>query len=367
MSIRLNNLGKSYDGKNWILQKINVEIQKGEFFAIVGPSGCGKSTLLRMLAGLTPASEGQILIDQQDVTNVPPKERHLTMVFQSYALFPYLNVADNVAFGLKINKLPADEIKKRVDQALKMNNLEDLRERKPRELSGGQRQRVAIARAVASQQPICLMDEPLSNLDALLRVKMRGRIRRLQQKLGLTMIYVTHDQIEAMTMADRIMVINHSHIQQVGTPQEIYEHPANDFVAGFFGTPPMNILPFTQKEKSQTVKLDQCLQVHLPFALSPGQYELGVRPQSLAAAADSQAGNGRVMNVEYQGANEILDVMLDQGHKLQIVHLPQDEIGAGQRISVYPNGRFHIFGADHQLVTEGVETNAAKQTQAKSL
>lgn len=358
MSIRLKDLRKTYNGKEWILRDINVEIKKGQFFAIVGPSGCGKSTLLHMIAGLTPVSAGQIMIDGQDVTNLPPKDRHLTMVFQSYALFPYLNVEDNIAFGLKINKLPAAEIKQRVDKALRMNNLVELRKRKPRELSGGQRQRVAIARAVASQQPICLMDEPLSNLDALLRIKMRGRLRRLQQKLGLTMIYVTHDQVEAMTMADRIMVINHSHVQQVGSPQDIYQHPANDFVAGFFGTPPMNILPFTQEQKSKSVRLDQCLQVSSPAPLAPGQYELGMRPQSLKIVTADAASNATVMNIEYRGANEILDVQLNRQQKMQIVYVPQEEIKVGQRVGVYPDGKFYIFGKKHQLVTEGVTTFA---------
>lgn len=362
MSIQLKNLSKSYDGRQWVLKNINVNIKEGEFFAIVGPSGCGKSTLLHMIAGLTPASRGQIIINNQDVTNLPPKERHLTMVFQSYALFPYLNVEENVAFGLKINKISPTEIKKRVAQALRMNNLENLRKRKPRQLSGGQRQRVAIARAIASQQPICLMDEPLSNLDALLRVKMRGRIRRLQQKLGLTMIYVTHDQVEAMTMADRIMVINNHYIQQVGTPQDIYQHPANDFVAGFFGTPPMNLLPFNQIEKSKLIKLDQCLQINLPFALSPGKYELGLRPQALKIDLTKEITNGSVMNIEYQGANEILDVRLNSGQKMQIFHLPQAKIKAGQRIGIYPHGRYYIFDRNHKLLTEGMTNDNVKKS-----
>lgn len=360
MSIQLKSISKTYDNQEWILKNINVNIKQGEFFAIVGPSGSGKSTLLRMIAGLTPASRGQIIIDGKDVTNLPPKKRHLTMVFQSYALFPFLNVEQNVAFELEIKKIPAAEIKKRVTLALQMNNLENLRKRKPRELSGGQRQRVAIARAVASHQPICLMDEPLSNLDALLRVKMRGRLRRLQQKLGLTMIYVTHDQVEAMTMADRIMVINNHHLQQVGTPQEIYQQPANDFVAGFFGTPPMNILSFKQATKSQTVKLDQCLSVNSPIALSSGNYELGLRPQSLKVIANSEKTNGTLMNIEYQGINEILDVKLDQGQKVQILSKPQAKIKTGQRIGVYAHGKFYIFDLNHQLLTKGETMNEKK-------
>lgn len=360
MSIELRNLSKTYDGKQWILKKINVTIHQGEFFAIVGPSGCGKSTFLRMIAGLTPVSRGHIFINQQEITSLPPKERHLTMVFQNYALFPFLNVEDNVAFGLKIRKLPAAEIKQRVTKALKMNNLEKLRKREPRQLSGGQRQRVAIARAVASGKPICLMDEPLSNLDALLRVKMRGRLHRLQRKLGLTMIYVTHDQVEAMTMADRIMVINNHHVQQVGTPQEIYQHPANDFVAGFFGTPPMNILPFTQKTKSSLVKLDPCLQVEAPIKLESGKYELGIRPQSLMVDQTASVTNGSLISLEYQGANEVIDVHLDSGQNVQVLSKPQTLTGIGQRVAVYPQDKFYIFGANHQLLTEGGIMNEKK-------
>lgn len=213
MSTVLTNVCKQYDQGKTVLGNVSAEIQTGEFFVIVGPSGCGKSTLLRMIAGLTDVTDGEIQIDDRIVNDLPPKDRKLTMVFQSYALFPFLSVWDNVAFGLKAKKRNPEEIDEHVNNALKMVSLEDLKDRKPRELSGGQRQRVALACAVASDAKICLMDEPLSNLDVQLRIKMRQEIYALQRKLGLTLIYVTHDQVEAMTMADHIMVLHNSEVQ----------------------------------------------------------------------------------------------------------------------------------------------------------
>ncbi len=243
MGIELKGITKTYDHATTpVLNGIDAEIQDGELFVIVGPSGCGKSTLLRMIAGIIPISDGILTINGQVMNGVPPKDRNLSMVFQSYALYPFLSVRDNVAFGLKARKMPTDEIEKRVNDALAMVTLTPFADRKPRELSGGQRQRVALARAIASDSKICLMDEPLSNLDAQLRVRMRSEIRELQRKLGLTLIYVTHDQTEAMTMADHVMVLNDQHVQQIDAPLDIYNHPANHFVAQFFGTPQINLL-----------------------------------------------------------------------------------------------------------------------------
>ncbi|MCS6109282.1 ABC transporter ATP-binding protein, partial [Clostridium botulinum] len=311
---------KQYDdqGKT-VLKNVTAKIETGEFFVIVGPSGCGKSTLLRMIAGLTQISNGEISIDGQIVNNLPPKDRNLTMVFQSYALFPFLSVWDNVAFGLRARKHEQSEIEERVNNALKMVNLEELKDRKPRELSGGQRQRVALARAVASDAKICLMDEPLSNLDAQLRIKMRQEIYALQRKLGIILIYVTHDQVEAMTMADRIVIMNDGMIQQVGTPAELYSKPANKFVAGFIGSPATNF--FDVKLVDGKIVNDQGLNIAVP----EGQYKVlekqgyvgkeltfGIRPEDVHAeevaiqAFPDALINAKIQVSELLGAESIL-------------------------------------------------------------
>ena len=240
--IEIRDLTKSYDGTLNILEKISLDVEEGEFYVLVGPSGCGKSTLLRIIAGLEKITSGTLKIDGKLANNMLPKDRNLSMVFQNYALYPHMTVKDNILFGLDVKKVPKDEQKRRLDEAAEMLGLTPYLKRKPRELSGGQRQRGALARSVCSQSPICLMDEPLSNLDAKLRGQMRTEIRRLQKKLGLTVIYVTHDQVEAMTMGDRIMVLHGGKIQQTGTPLELYNKPANTFVAGFIGSPQMNLV-----------------------------------------------------------------------------------------------------------------------------
>lgn len=351
MSIILKDLGKTYDGHQWVLQGINLTIKDGEFFAVVGPSGCGKSTLLNMIAGLIPVSKGQIEINGQDVTNLPPKDHQLTMVFQSYALFPFLDVAHNVAFGLSAHHLSKDDIKRRVDQAMAMTGLSDLAHRRPRELSGGQRQRVAIARAVASDAKICLMDEPLSNLDARLREKMRSRLRELQRRLHLTIIYVTHDQIEAMTMADRIMVLHHHEVQQIGTPQSIYERPQNTFVAGFFGNPPMNLLKATAQDATLQVTKD--FDLRAKNTLPAGQYTVGIRPQNLQVSDDRPA-NAHISNIEYQGPNQILDLDLaDHQHLQAQIATRSQQLTVGQAVHLHVDQHFYVFDDQQQLLSEG--------------
>jgi multiple sugar transport system ATP-binding protein len=225
-----------------IIEKMNLTIEHGEFMVLVGPSGCGKSTALRMIAGLEEISDGAISIGGRKVNELAPKERDVAMVFQNYALYPHMTVRENIEFGLKIRKVPADQRSKLVDEAATVLGIEKLLERKPKELSGGQRQRVALGRAIVRKPSVFLFDEPLSNLDAKLRVQMRAEIKRLQHKLGVTTVYVTHDQIEAMTMGHRIAVMKDGFLQQVGTPLEVYDTPANLFVAQFIGTPPMNFL-----------------------------------------------------------------------------------------------------------------------------
>lgn len=240
--LSFKNLQKVYDGNVKAVSDFNLEVADKEFIVLVGPSGCGKSTTLRMVAGLEDISEGDLIIDGRRVNNVPPKDRNIAMVFQSYALYPHMSVYDNMAFGLKLRKRPKDEIKERVNEAAQILGLQDLLDRKPKALSGGQRQRVALGRAIVRDAEVFLMDEPLSNLDAKLRVQMRAEIIRLHERIKTTTVYVTHDQVEAMTMADRIVIMNDGYIQQVGSPSEVYDYPNNLFVGGFIGTPAMNFV-----------------------------------------------------------------------------------------------------------------------------
>src|SRR5208282_2444526 len=241
--VSIRKVVKNYDGGVQAVKGIDLEIADHEFVVLVGPSGCGKSTTLRMIAGLEEISAGEIWIGGDVVNDVPPRDRDIAMVFQNYALYPHMSVFDNMAFGLKLRKFPKDEIKRRVDEAARILDIEALLERKPRALSGGQRQRVAMGRAIVRNPKVFLFDEPLSNLDAKLRVQMRTEIKKVHQTVRTTTVYVTHDQVEAMTLADRVVVMNHGRIEQVGAPQELYHHPATRFVAGFIGSPAMNFIP----------------------------------------------------------------------------------------------------------------------------
>ena len=239
--VRVDNVAKRWNGHLGV-EGVSLSIRRGAFVALLGPSGCGKSTTLRLLSGLELPDEGRITIDERDVTTVAPSERNLSMVFQSYALFPHLSVAENVVFGLKVRKVGAADRRKKLARALEITGLTGFENRKPGELSGGQRQRVALARAIVANQPLCLMDEPLSNLDAKLRASVRKDIKKLQIDLGITVVYVTHDQTEAMSMADMVVLMKDGHIQQTGTPEELYYKPANTFVAEFVGAPPMALI-----------------------------------------------------------------------------------------------------------------------------
>ena len=240
--VSIRKVVKNYDGGVQAVKGIDLEIGDQEFVVLVGPSGCGKSTTLRMIAGLEEISDGEIWIGGDVVNDVPPRDRDIAMVFQNYALYPHMSVFDNMAFGLKLRKFPKDEIKRRVDEAARILDIQPLLARKPRALSGGQRQRVAMGRAIVRNPKVFLFDEPLSNLDAKLRVQMRTEIKKVHQTVRTTTVYVTHDQVEAMTLADRVVVMNHGVIEQVGAPQELYHHPATRFVAGFIGSPAMNFL-----------------------------------------------------------------------------------------------------------------------------
>jgi iron(III) transport system ATP-binding protein len=285
VSLEARNIAMSY-GRNVVLKDINLVIEPGEFFALLGPSGSGKSTLLRLIAGFNAAQSGQLLIDGRDVSNVPPWRRDVGMVFQNYALWPHMTVRQNVAFGLEERKLPKALIDDKVRAALALVNLAEYAQRRPSQLSGGQQQRVALARTIAIEPQVLLLDEPLSNLDAKLRVQMRTELRSLQRKLGITTIFVTHDQEEAMTTADRIAVMDQGVIQQVGTPMALYDEPANRFVANFVGS--INLLPGTVEAAvgGVTFRTRVFGAIHLPLAkAAPGAAEIAIRPHSLVLAA----------------------------------------------------------------------------------
>jgi multiple sugar transport system ATP-binding protein len=291
--VGFDRIGKVYADGTRAVNSLSLDIPDGEFMVLVGPSGCGKTTALRMLAGLEEISEGVMRIGDRAVNHVPARDRDIAMVFQSYALYPHLSVYENIAFGLKLKKLPKREIDDRVQKAAKTLGLEELLKRKPRNLSGGQRQRVAMGRAIVREPAVFLMDEPLSNLDAKLRVQTRGEISRLQRELATTTIYVTHDQVEAMTMGDRVAVMRKGELQQVAPPQELYDRPVNLFVGGFIGSPAMNMLDATVNRTNGTVSLklsdDQslevdpsCLDTHPALAGYDGRkVVLGIRPESL--------------------------------------------------------------------------------------
>lgn len=338
--IELVEISKSYDKQEDVLNEINLTIDEGEFFVLVGPSGSGKSTLLRMIAGLEEISGGVLKINGDMVNHIPPKDRNLSMVFQNYALYPHLSVEQNILFGLKAKKVEKQEQQKRLHEAAEMMGLTELLKRKPRELSGGQRQRVALARSIVSQSPLCLMDEPLSNLDAKLRANMRVQIRRLQKKLGMTMIYVTHDQVEAMTMGDRIMVLNDGKIQQVGKPINLYNEPANLFVATFIGSPKMNMgKAMFSKDGKHLIVEDQ---LQIPIDASFGQdipknrpLTIGIRAEHiLPETARTIKHTLEVVNVEQLG-NET-SIAFDVGQELWTAKWPgQWSISVGKKIPVH--------------------------------
>jgi multiple sugar transport system ATP-binding protein len=300
---------KLYGDGTRAVDRLDLGIEDGEFMVLVGPSGCGKTTALRMVAGLEEVSDGNVRIGDRVVNDLSPKRRDIAMVFQSYALYPHLSVRDNMAFPLKLAKLPKDEIRRRVDEAARVLDLEPYMKRKPRALSGGQRQRVAMGRAIVRQPAVFLMDEPLSNLDAKLRVQMRADIKKLQSDLGVTSIYVTHDQVEAMTMGDRVAVMRKGELQQVASPQELYDNPVNIFVAGFIGSPAMNMLA-GRVESGRITLGDSVLPVSGLDAYAGGELVVGIRPEDLEDAAlveeDGPRLRGRVELRESLGSEVLV-------------------------------------------------------------
>ena len=361
-SVTFDHVTKRFDEVTAI-NDLSLEIADREFLVLVGPSGCGKSTALRMLAGLERMTHGNIYIGDRLVNDVPAKDRDLAMVFQSYALYPHMSVYDNMAFGLKLRKMKKDEIRRRVTDAAKVLGLEDLLKRKPRQLSGGQRQRVAVGRAIVREPKAFLFDEPLSNLDAKLRVETRAGLSKLHERLGTTFIYVTHDQVEAMTMADRIAVLRDGIIQQVGMPQELYEHPDNIFVAGFIGSPAMNFFDATVKGEPESLQLDAGpFQLAIPREKAAGllpyrgkKIVLGVRPESIH---DSDFPRSGVIPIPVQANVDVLELMgnevflhlISDGTNFLARVDPRTTARPGQKIQVlFDLGEMQAFDAETQL------------------
>jgi multiple sugar transport system ATP-binding protein len=351
--VTFEHVWKRYSGDVVAVRDFNLDIQDEEFLVLVGPSGCGKTTALRMIAGLEEITEGTLRIGNRVVNDLAPKDRDVAMVFQSYALYPHMSVRDNLAFGLKLRKVPKAEIDRRVQEAARMIELGNLLDRKPKQLSGGQRQRVALGRAIVREPAVFLMDEPLSNLDAKLRVQTRAEIARLHQRLRTTIVYVTHDQVEAMTMGDRIAVMNTGVLQQVGPPQELYERPVNKFVAGFIGSPAMNFMNLTVERNNGTLMLkDQNVTLPVPNRLrsaveaSGGQLTAGIRPEHF------ELGNGGVdaINlrattdvVEFLGNEELLHVRIGDHDVVAIVGAAH-RVRPGDVIELsVPVDKIHLF------------------------
>jgi sn-glycerol 3-phosphate transport system ATP-binding protein len=343
--VELRNVRKSY-GATAVIHGVDVSVADGEFIVIVGPSGCGKSTLLRMVAGLEEITAGEIVIGDRVVNNLEPKDRDIAMVFQNYALYPHMSVFDNMAYGLRIRGLGRDDIAARVNRAAEILELGPLLPRKPRQLSGGQRQRVAMGRAIVREPAVFLFDEPLSNLDAKLRVQMRFEIQKLHRRLSTTSLYVTHDQVEAMTLAQRMVVMNAGRAEQIGAPMEVYENPQTLFVAGFIGSPAMNILP-GRAARGGTVTLDHGGVVRADVALDAGRtVSVGIRPEHLAPCAAADAFlSGSVDVIEQLGADTLVHVA--HGRESVIARLPQGthpDAGTTMPLAADP-ARVYIFDA----------------------
>jgi ABC-type sugar transport system ATPase subunit len=334
-TLSLQSIHKQFE-QTQVIHGVDLAVQDGEFVVFVGPSGCGKSTLLRMIAGLDEPTSGHILIDGESVNHIGAADRGCAMVFQSYALYPHMTVHANMAFGLENAKVPKATIEHKVQEAAALLRLDQLLQRRPTQLSGGQRQRVAIGRAIVRDPKIFLFDEPLSNLDAELRVSMRTELRELHQRLRSTMIYVTHDQVEAMTLADKIVVLRAGRVEQVGSPQTLYERPCNTFVAGFIGSPRMNFLPFA------AVSLGNALAHGLPSHTD----QIGIRPEHWQPCEADQGLGVQVTGSEYMGSQRLVQARLGGEHRLEILVNGEQPIHSGQtlHVRVAPEHR-HAFDA----------------------
>jgi len=353
-TVKFNGLNKIYDNGFHAVHDVYFKIEDKEFVVLVGPSGCGKTTTLRMVAGLEDISTGELLIDDKVVNDIAPKDRDIAMVFQNYALYPHMSVYDNMAFGLKIRKYPKQEIDSRVKNTSRILEIEQLLDRKPRQLSGGQRQRVAVGRAIVRRPKVFLFDEPLSNLDAKLRVQMRAELSSLHSRLKATMIYVTHDQIEAMTMGDKIVVMKLGLIQQIGDPMTLYNQPINKFVAGFIGSPPMNFLSVTIIEQENELYIDEGnfkLLIPEEYKNNLQNYinkniSIGIRPENLDYVFDAEEGTymtGNVEVIEPLGAETHIYIRTGK-HQIIARVDPNVEIKEEQRIKLLPkNGKLLFF------------------------
>jgi multiple sugar transport system ATP-binding protein len=358
-AVELDGLWKRYEGGHEAVRGVSLRVEAGEFVVLVGPSGCGKSTTLRMIAGLEDISSGTLSIGGRRVNEVAPRDRDIAMVFQSYALYPHMTVRENMAFGLTLRKVPKAEIQRRVDEAAKMLGLAEggILERKPKALSGGQRQRVAMGRAIVRQPSVFLFDEPLSNLDAKLRVQMRLEIAALHRRVGATMVYVTHDQVEAMTLADRIAVMSVGELQQFASPMELYLRPKNRFVAGFIGSPAMNFVDGEVTESRFVAPGIELALTESQRAAIAGQraVTLGLRPQQLGLAAESGAiGQGRIAHLELMGAETFAHVAI--GEATLVVSLPGDAVvRVGDAIALSAEvPKLHVFNREGLNLTAGV-------------
>lgn len=348
--LSFNEVRKTYPNGFKAIHGVSMDVSDGELIVIVGPSGCGKSTLMRMVAGLEQVSEGEIQIDGRRVNELEPADRDIAMVFQNYALYPHMSVFDNMAYGLRNRGTAKDEIETRVAEASKILQLDQLLDRRPNQLSGGQRQRVAMGRAIVRNPSVFLFDEPLSNLDAKLRVQMRLEIKRLQRSLGTTSLYVTHDQVEAMTLADRLIVMNGGVAEQIGTPLEVYENPASTFVATFIGSPAMNLIPADLQNSGGRVGLPGGLGVDLPGPVPGGRsaVTVGIRPEHVQVMGE---GNGIPFSlelVENLGADQLLHGRLEGNDDLLTVRASAESgFAAGQSVSLsIPSHKLHVFDKD---------------------
>jgi len=346
--LQLQNLRKEYNATTIPIKDLSVDIDDGEFLTFVGPSGCGKSTTLRLIAGLEEPTQGQVAINGKTMNHIPPGERNVAMVFQSYALYPHMTIADNIASPLKIRKTPSGEIQKRVSEVVQKLDLDQsLLDRKPGQLSGGQRQRVAVARALVREPEVFLLDEPLSNLDALLREQVRAELKQIFKSQNKPVVYVTHDQTEAMTLSTRIALLYDGVLQQLDTPYQIYNYPANSFVAGFMGSPQMNLM--TLNCKGQQAMLGD-FGINLPdLSEIPRQIILGIRPEDvrLAAESDEQVVRGKVILVEDLGKEQLLTVQIEGSEKTLRSLIPADQNWDRDQIALaLPNTELHWFDID---------------------
>ncbi|MFT2109930.1 ABC transporter ATP-binding protein [Marinomonas sp. 2405UD68-3] len=353
----ITELQKHYDNYH-ALRGINLSIQEGEFIVFVGPSGCGKSTLLRTIAGLESSTSGSIDLDGRDITELSSSKRDLAMVFQSYALYPHMTVADNLSFALRLAKVPDDEIQEKVRSVSASLQLDPLLDRKPKELSGGQRQRVAIGRAIVRQPKVFLFDEPLSNLDAALRVKMRLELARLHKKLGTTMIYVTHDQVEAMTLADRVVILNAGSIEQIGTPLELYREPNSRFVAEFIGTPKMNLLPVDNIVRDQEEIAFHLLEGRILFPTNrikgpmPSSIILGIRPEHLTIVEEEDDFSGRIELIEHLGSEAYAHIQISSDQTIIVKTAARSEIRDGQLVNLHiDRNEIILFNESNRVIS----------------